>query len=60
MDFLVEVLNLIINGLPSKPKVIDDFEVKNQYVIVLNLIINGLPSKPKIQKQMQTYMWYLF
>ena len=36
------VLNLIINGLPSKPQgtlqtVIED--------LVLNLIINGLPSK---------------
>ena len=37
-----EVLNLIINGLPSKP-------TKYLFVIlalgVLNLIINGLPSK---------------
>ena len=36
------VLNLIINGLPSKLKEID---LKLSSYLVLNLIINGLPSK---------------
>ena len=37
-----DVLNLIINGLPSKhKKKVDDLKS----MIVLNLIINGLPSK---------------
>ena len=39
------VLNLIINGLPSKHKAKD--LVKDKSVSVLNLIINGLPSKLK-------------
>ena len=42
--FLVSVLNLIINGLPSKPKYIANS--KSDFYRVLNLIINGLPSKP--------------
>ena len=36
------VLNLIINGLPSKQKSLNDMLDANK---VLNLIINGLPSK---------------
>ena len=40
----VVVLNLIINGLPSKPTGIK--RVLNEKRLVLNLIINGLPSKP--------------
>ena len=42
----VEVLNLIINGLPSihKSKKIIGFSINER---VLNLIINGLPSIPK-------------
>ena len=36
------VLNLIINGLPSKPPVGTNWELRLK---VLNLIINGLPSK---------------
>ena len=38
------VLNLIINGLPSKLKTAYKREVEYQRK-VLNLIINGLPSK---------------
>ena len=41
--FIEIVLNLIINGLPSK---LYEFLVKVEAVGVLNLIINGLPSKP--------------
>ena len=37
-----EVLNLIINGLPSIQKIKKDFEYLMK--LVLNLIINGLPS----------------
>ena len=39
-----EVLNLIINGLPSK----QEKHEQNMKTLeeVLNLIINGLPSKP--------------
>ena len=40
------VLNLIINGLPSKLK--DFRKMHNPITYVLNLIINGLPSKLKI------------
>ena len=45
MQVLDGVLNLIINGLPSKPKkaALDIYEGKVSFV--LNLIINGLPSK---------------
>ena len=39
-----KVLNLIINGLPSKQ--MDKVDNLSSKVIVLNLIINGLPSKP--------------
>ena len=39
-----EVLNLIINGLPSKHKKKEVKKLK-QDQLVLNLIINGLPSK---------------
>ena len=39
----LDVLNLIINGLPSKLK--DTFNLVNPSGYVLNLIINGLPSK---------------
>ena len=38
-----EVLNLIINGLPSILKQIEK-QWKKLDLIVLNLIINGLPS----------------
>ena len=43
MGVLKWVLNLIINGLPSKLVYLEDgdSEIKK----VLNLIINGLPSK---------------
>ena len=37
-----QVLNLIINGLPSKRGDNEDVEAAKS---VLNLIINGLPSK---------------
>ena len=40
------VLNLIINGLPSKHKFVYFEGVSESRV--LNLIINGLPSKHKI------------
>ena len=40
----VAVLNLIINGLPSKPH-IAGFPAAVNFFLVLNLIINGLPSK---------------
>ena len=42
-DFGYVVLNLIINGLPSKLKGFA-FDEENE-IVVLNLIINGLPSK---------------
>ena len=38
---MIQVLNLIINGLPSIHDIIEWAELNN---IVLNLIINGLPS----------------
>ena len=41
------VLNLIINGLPSKP-ISDTLKLTLESLIVLNLIINGLPSKLKV------------
>ena len=37
------VLNLIINGLPSKLH--QKLHLKEELLSVLNLIINGLPSK---------------
>ena len=40
------VLNLIINGLPSK--LCQRMGTSERITIVLNLIINGLPSKLKI------------
>ena len=40
------VLNLIINGLPSKLKEYM-YKYADAFYEVLNLIINGLPSKPK-------------
>ena len=48
-DGLMEVLNLIINGLPSKQK--STLKVCTTICIfVLNLIINGLPSKLKAKR----------
>ena len=41
------VLNLIINGLPSKQ---NESSAKSNYNNVLNLIINGLPSKLNSKK----------
>ena len=43
IKLIEEVLNLVINGLPSIHKI---EMTKNDYVIdeVLNLVINGLPS----------------
>ena len=41
----LKVLNLIINGLPSKLKKKFGFGGSNDISKVLNLIINGLPSK---------------
>ena len=42
-DIINVVLNLIINGLPSKQK--EMLNVVKKKIEVLNLIINGLPSK---------------
>ena len=42
---IVGVLNLIINGLPSKLKMFKNYVTVVERVEVLNLIINGLPSK---------------
>ena len=42
-EYLWTVLNLIINGLPSKLKKASTYS--EEQVLVLNLIINGLPSK---------------
>ena len=39
---ILHVLNLIINGLPSK---LIEYRLDGNKSIVLNLIINGLPSK---------------
>ena len=49
------VLNLIINGLPSKPQKYADYVPVDE---VLNLIINGLPSKQQwldllVEKKLQ-------
>ena len=44
-----KVLNLIINGLPSKLRNVYN-GVRNVGSEVLNLIINGLPSKQKAKK----------
>ena len=41
-----KVLNLIINGLPSKLQETEN-AAKSNHEKVLNLIINGLPSKRK-------------
>ena len=46
--FFTRVLNLIINGLPSKQKA-ENLSDKS-LLYVLNLIINGLPSKPLPEK----------
>ena len=37
-----DVLNLVINGLPSIPK--SSADIVSPVVMVLNLVINGLPS----------------
>ena len=42
-EMVSDVLNLIINGLPS---ILTSFGVEKTVDIVLNLIINGLPSIP--------------
>ena len=53
-----EVLNLIINGLPSKLwQYISLFQYLQQ---VLNLIINGLPSKPVLMIQLVKQMLLSF
>ena len=39
------VLNLIINGLPSKLEICNNNKKTYDRIKVLNLIINGLPSK---------------
>ena len=39
------VLNLIINGLPSKQEAKSIIASNPSFISVLNLIINGLPSK---------------
>ena len=44
MKYVYEVLNLIINGLPSKLSAIGH-DSTAEIISVLNLIINGLPSK---------------
>ena len=52
---ILYVLNLIINGLPSKPK-----GTLNECLValrVLNLIINGLPSKQKTKRVQQLRLW---
>ena len=41
---ILEVLNLIINGIPSIPATISPTCIPR--VVVLNLIINGIPSIP--------------
>ncbi|WP_407936076.1 hypothetical protein [Fusobacterium polymorphum] len=38
---VLEVLNLVINGLPS---ILTEEEYKDMEIKVLNLVINGLPS----------------
>ena len=42
------VLNLIINGLPSKQNILTIGAIS--FIFVLNLIINGLPSKLVIRR----------
>ena len=51
-DTLAKVLNLIINGLPSKQLKRKLSQAKKD-TTVLNLIINGLPSKPHHHKKFQ-------
>ena len=46
---LTEVLNLVINGLPS---ILNRKYIDNGYIIVLNLVINGLPSILEIMKKL--------
>ena len=46
---LIEVLNLIINGLPSILKMESFGKMREN--IVLNLIINGLPSILNLQQK---------
>ena len=43
-----EVLNLVINGLPSIPWIEFVFFMKDWREKVLNLVINGLPSIQKL------------
>ena len=49
------VLNLIINGLPSKLPVFSSISTSIPHSCVLNLIINGLPSKLKMKKQFKRF-----
>ena len=49
-EMVSDVLNLIINGLPS---ILTSFGVEKTVDIVLNLIINGLPSI--LKKDIQSY-----
>ena len=45
LEMAICVLNLIINGLPSKRICVVSFSLFLKHLTVLNLIINGLPSK---------------
>ena len=52
---LEEVLNLVINGLPSIPNI--RYRNERYYIFyVLNLVINGLPSIPLLKVSMP-YLW---
>ena len=46
---LYKVLNLVINGLPSIPKIQVSYK-QVLIALVLNLVINGLPSIQKFEK----------
>ena len=58
VNLIAYVLNLIINGLPSKPL---GLSLRGRLLVdVLNLIINGLPSKLKGKHPVQKSTLYSF
>ena len=56
-EMVSDVLNLIINGLPS---ILTSFGVEKTVDIVLNLIINGLPSILTFYKLLSFFISFSF
>ena len=64
--YLIEVLNLVINGIPSIPWKYDNYESEGDKV--LNLVINGIPSilevylmkRNEVQSFKPCYKWNTF